>query len=197
MSDDPSAELLARWRAGDQRAAEDLFGRYTARLVAMARRRLSAELARRVDAEDVVQSAYRCFCAAARDDRVVLGGPGDLWRLLATITIRRLQHQAAHHGAARRAMAREQPFGGESSLAVLGPAGREPTPEDAVAAIEELERVLQRLSPGHRRMVEMRLQGYQIEEIAEASHCCERMVRRVLDQVKDRLKARYHTSTAP
>ncbi len=61
MGNDPSIELLARWRAGDARAEDELFSRYTSQLIALARRRLSAQFARRVDAEDVVQSAYRCF----------------------------------------------------------------------------------------------------------------------------------------
>jgi hypothetical protein len=61
MADYPSIELLARFRAGDERAAEELFPRFAERLIAVAKARLSAKLARRVGAEDVVQSAYRSF----------------------------------------------------------------------------------------------------------------------------------------
>ncbi len=191
MVDISSTELLTRWRAGEPRAADELFGRYTGRLVAMARRRLSARLARRVNPEDVVQSAYRCFCAAVRDDRVVLRRSGDLWRLLATITLHKLHRQVERHTAARRAVGREQAFGGESSLGALGgAAARSPDPAEVVAVIEELERVLEGLSPLHRRMVELRLQGHRIEEIATACDRCERLVRRVIDRVKDRLNGR-------
>ena len=56
-----SAELMARWRDGNQEAAEALFRRYVERLLALARGRMTSWLARRVDAEDVVQSAYRTF----------------------------------------------------------------------------------------------------------------------------------------
>jgi RNA polymerase sigma-70 factor, ECF subfamily len=191
MRDEPSADLLVRWRTGDQRAADELFSRYTARLVAMTRRRLSTELGRRVDAEDVVQSAYRCFYAAARDGKVVLQRSGDLWRLLATITLHRLHHQVERHGAARRGVDRERTFGGESSLGALGTAAaRAPSPPEVAAVNEDLELVLGALSPRHRRMAELRLQGYQIEEIARATDRSERLVRRVLDQVKDRLTRR-------
>ena len=164
----------------------------------MARRRLSAQFARRVDAEDVVQSAYRCFCAAARDDQVVLHRSGDLWRLLATITLHKVYNQVKHHTAAKRAVDREQTFGGESSLSALGAAvARTPSPSEAIAVIEELEQVLKGLAPHHRQMVELRLQGYRIEEIAQATDRSERLVRRVLDQVKDRLNRRYieHSNT--
>jgi RNA polymerase sigma-70 factor (ECF subfamily) len=189
--DDPSADLLSRWRAGDERAADELFSRYTPRLIAMARRRISAALTRRVDAEDVVQSAYRRFHAAARDGKFVLRQSGDLWRLLATMTLHKLHHEVERHGAARRAVGRERTFGGESSLGAIGPAvARTPSPPELVAVLEELELVLSALSPRHRQMAELRLQGYRIEEIAQATARSERLVRRVLDQVKDRLAHR-------
>jgi RNA polymerase sigma factor (sigma-70 family) len=192
MGNDPSIELLARWRAGDSRAEDELFSRYTSRLIALARRRLSAQLARRVAAEDIVQSAYLCFHTAASDNRVVLHRNGDLWRLLATITLRKLRKRIDHHTADKRAVDRERTFGGESSLVVLGDAAnRAPAPSEAIAMIEELELVLKRLSSSHRRMVELRLQGYRIQEIAQATDRSERLVRRVLDQVKDRLNRRY------
>jgi RNA polymerase sigma-70 factor, ECF subfamily len=192
MADDPSVELLARWRAGDARAADELLSRYTSQLIALARRRLSAQVARRVDAEDVVQSAYRCFCAAARDDKIVLHRSGDLWRLLAKITLNKLCKQVEYHTAAKRAVGRDQTFGGESSLSALGEAmARTPSPSEAIAVVEELELVLRGLSPHHRRMVELRLQGYRIAEIAQATERSERLVRRVLEQVKDRLNRRY------
>ena len=54
MDDDRSGDLLARWRAGDADAAAEIFRRYADRLIALARGRLSAKLARRIDPEDVV-----------------------------------------------------------------------------------------------------------------------------------------------
>ena len=40
MAADESGKLVARWRAGDQEAAEELFRRYTRRLIALAQRQL-------------------------------------------------------------------------------------------------------------------------------------------------------------
>jgi RNA polymerase sigma factor (sigma-70 family) len=191
MGDDASIELLARWRAGDARAADELFSRYTSQLIALARRRLSAQVARRVDAEDIVQSAYCCFHAAACDDRIVLQRSGDLWRLLARITLNTLCKAVEHHTVAKRAVGREQSFGGESSLMALGEAvAGTPSPWEAIAFIEELELVLKGSSPQRRRMVELRLQGYRIAEIAQATGRSERLVWKVLDQIKDRLNRR-------
>jgi hypothetical protein len=189
MEGEPSAELLARWRAGDRQAEGELFGRYTARLIALARRRLSAKLARRLDPEDVVQSAYRSFCAAARADDFVLRRSGDLWRLLAAITLHKLQHQVRRHQANKRSVERERGLSGESSLGAVV-AARGPTPDEAAGLAEELEHLMRGLKPLDRRMVELRLQGYRIEEIAAHSERSERWVRRVLGQVKARLDQR-------
>jgi RNA polymerase sigma-70 factor (ECF subfamily) len=57
VDEQKSAVLLARWQEGDSAAAELIFERYVRRLVGLAKTRLSSKMQRRVDAEDVVQSA--------------------------------------------------------------------------------------------------------------------------------------------
>jgi DNA-directed RNA polymerase specialized sigma24 family protein len=94
-----SAELLDRYERGDSAAADQLFARYADRLLALARSRLSAKLARRIDADDVVQSTYRSFFARARDGQFTADEPGDLWRLLATIALHKVRRQARRHRA--------------------------------------------------------------------------------------------------
>ena len=190
--DDDSAELVRRWRDGDQQAAEALYRRYAERLMALARSRLSEKLSRRLDAEDVVQSAYRSFFAGACADRFVLQRGGDLWRLLVAITLHKLQHQVEHHRAAKRSIDRERTLDGDDPLSGVAPelVAREPSPAEAAAVVDELEAVLRRLSPSHRRMVELRLQGHTIEEIATDANRSERMVRLVMEQVKERFGQR-------
>jgi RNA polymerase sigma-70 factor (ECF subfamily) len=185
-----SVELVAQWRDGDERAAGELFRRYAERLVALARSRLSARLARHVDPEDVVQSAYLSFFAGARDGRYVFRHSGDLWRLLVAITVHKVHHQVERHTAGKRDVARECHFGGESSLFALQGRlwDREPSPSEALALTDTLEQVLRGLEPRERRMVELRLQGFSQDEIAADVHRSERTVRRVLDRVKQRLR---------
>src|SRR5262245_8880200 len=109
-ADDRSGDLVARWRAGDQQAAEQLFHRYAQRLIALTRSRLPSLLSRRVDAEDVVQSVYRSFFAGAREGRYDLRQGGDLWQLLVTITFHKLYHQVKRNTREKRAIEREQSF---------------------------------------------------------------------------------------
>lgn len=193
MADNESAELLARWREGDQEAATQLVARFTERLLALARSQLSAKLARRVDPEDVIQSAYRSFFIAARAERYELQRSGDLWRLLAAMTLHKLHHQVARHTAHKRTLDREESLGTESSQ--LAPAAklmaRTPTPSEAAALVDELEFAMRPLKPLDRQMVEMRLQGHSLREIAACTRRSERWVRRILDQFKSHLRQRY------
>jgi RNA polymerase sigma-70 factor (ECF subfamily) len=166
--DDASVKLLAQWRTGDERAADELFRRYANRLIAMARSRLSPKLARRLDPEDVVQSAYRSFFAGARDGQFDIQRGGDVWKLLVAIVLHKLRNQAKHHTAAKRSIAAEQPFGSEDSLLGMQAAviAESPTPLTALALVDELEHVMRDLEPEGRRILELRLQGHTQYEIS-------------------------------
>src|SRR5438270_9703245 len=111
-NDDPSpshlSDLLHRLTTGDEQAAAEIFERYVERLTRLARSRLAARLAVRVDPEDIVMSAYRSFFVAARQGRFALAQGGDLWRLLVELTLHKLYRSAARHGAQRRSVDREQ-----------------------------------------------------------------------------------------
>lgn len=184
--DDNPDSLLARWRAGDQQAASELFQRYATRLVALARGRLSEKLSSRVDAEDVVQSAYRSFFAESGAGRFQVERGGDFWQLLVTITLHKLQHHVARHTAQKRAVAREQTFGSEDSLHGIQADvfAKEPSPVEAMALADELQQVMARLEPYQRAMLELRLQGNSLAEIAAESQCSVRTVIRVLGRAK-------------
>lgn len=185
------ADLVARWRKGDQQAAAELFQRYTARLIALARSRQPEHLLHRFDPEDVVQSAYRSFFVRARDGRVDVLPGSDLWQLLVAIVLHKLQHQVRRNSADKRNAAVEQTFGSEDSLLGVNAhlVADEPSPAEAVALMDELEHVLSPLDPVHRQVVELRLQGYNHEEIAEKTERSECTVRRVLKQIKQQLEA--------
>jgi RNA polymerase sigma-70 factor (ECF subfamily) len=190
MGDDGTSELLARWRAGDQRAAAELFRRYADRLIGLARSRLPAQLTQRLDPEDVVQSVYRSFFSGARSGEYDLQRGGDLWRLLVTITLRKLYNQIGRNSAGKRSVDREQTRDTTEVPADLAAhaLAREPSPLEAILLSDELEQLLRRLPPVQQQMVELRLQGYDLNEIAAATHRSQRTVRRVLDGIKLQLE---------
>ncbi len=195
--DNDTILLVNRWRAGDERAADDLFHRYVDRLLALARSRLSEKLAARFDPEDVVQSAYRSFFDKARSGSFAVERSGDLWRLLAAITINKLHHQIERNTAGKRGIDQEQ---GASSwlnqLDLVETVTRDPSPSEAVALADEMELLMRDLAPHQRRMLELRLRGYTLEEIAVEVQRSERTVRRVMDQVKQTLELRFRADLA-
>jgi RNA polymerase sigma-70 factor, ECF subfamily len=189
-----SDELLARWRGGDQQAATELFRRYTDRLVNLARHRLSAKFARRVDPEDVVQSVYRSLLAIVHDDRYDLRRGGDLWNLLVGITLHKLQHQVQRLSTRKRDINREQGFGSEDSLIgieAVAALARDPSPVEALTLADELQHVMGELEPLPRRIFELRLQGYDLNEIATEVGRSQRTVSRALERAKELLQERH------
>ncbi len=187
MSEESSAELVERWRRGEQAAAAELFRRYADRLIALARSRLSGRLANRVDPEDVVQSVYRSFFSNVLDNRYEVDRGGDLWRLLVTMALHKLNDQVKRNRRGKRTVDREQSFAGDD-----GPPdqflAREPSPVEAVALTDELESFMQTLEPPERRVLELRLQGYNLEEIAAEIHRSLRTTCRVLERIKQKLE---------
>jgi RNA polymerase sigma factor (sigma-70 family) len=181
--------LLERYRQGDDAAAEELFSRYFRRLTLLARSRLSPRLASRMDPEDVVLSVYRSFFIEARAGRFTWSRGGDLWRLLAAITKHKLLRQARYHGAGRRSVDRESGLdeAARSGDFLRGPG---PTPDDAAALADELEYVFTQLDATGRRVLELRLQGAQLSEIADDIGRSERTVRRTLDRIRAILNER-------
>jgi eukaryotic-like serine/threonine-protein kinase len=181
---DSSYELLRRTRRGDPIAASELVQRYTERLLALARSRLSRKLARRIDAEDVLQSAYRSFFVHARQGEFDVEQDGDLWRLLATITLNKLARQATRHRAKKRSVDREVKAvaGRPDPIAEL--ADREPSVVDVVAAADELRWLFTQLEAGESEAIRLRLQSFTAEEIATRIGRSERTVRRWLTAAK-------------
>ena len=186
--------LLKRWMEGDQEAADEIVDRYLSRLTALARTRLSPKMRRRVDPEDVVQSAYRSFFRNAADDRYVLERSGDLWRLLAAIMMNKLHGQVEFHSAKKRAIGKEESMlaagGGASSVINPGAFAHQPSTTEMLGLTEELERTMTELPAAHRRILELRLQGHSVTEIAEDIERSERTVRRALENIRNMLAQR-------
>ncbi|MBL8793123.1 MAG: sigma-70 family RNA polymerase sigma factor [Planctomycetia bacterium] len=190
MADSLANDLGARLRARDAAAAEEVFRRYTGRLIALARSRLSAKLAKRIDAEDIVQSAYRSFFSGASAGQLEVRQGADLWGLLATITLRKLRRQVQQHSAQKRSMRKEQNFENPDGVFTL-PAEvltQEPSPVEALALVDQVEQVMRQLNPLQRRMVELRLQGHNLDEIAVQTQRCRRTVCRILEHVRNQAR---------
>jgi RNA polymerase sigma factor (sigma-70 family) len=184
-----SAELFTRYQGGDDEAAEEIFQRYLERLTRLARSRLSPRLASRTDPEDVVLSAWRSFFLGARAGKFALRRSGDLWRLLASITLHKVYRQARRHTAERRSVGVERSL--ERMQEFLPARDQEPSPEEALALADELETVMTQLDAFGRRVLELRLQGETLGAIAADTGRSERTVRRMLAHLRQLMAHRW------
>ncbi|MEL7499203.1 MAG: sigma-70 family RNA polymerase sigma factor [Planctomycetota bacterium] len=191
MSDEQSIDLLQRWRNGDDSAATEIFERYVNRLCALARTRLSNRMQRRVEAEDVVQSAYRSFFRRA-GEHYAIEKQGDLWRLLAAITINKVRGQVEFHTAKKRGVYLEESMMADQSMIHVSPEviSEEPKPDDAAAMVEEISDVLAGLDDTQRSIIELSMQNQSVEQIAQTIQRSERTVRRTIQQVREDLENR-------
>lgn len=183
-----SQEMFNGVARGDDAAAEAVFEAYCGRLVHLARQRISTGLNRRVDAEDVVQSVFRSFFQRAQQGQYQIGRGGDLWRLLVSITRNKVLKKAEHHTQKRRSIKREQAF--DSAIDIGQLAAHQPDDQEAVALTDELEAVMKQLDAARRQVMELRLQGLTVPEIANEIDRTERTVRRYLGDLREVLEVR-------
>jgi len=178
--------LVRRLRAGSETAADRLYTRYVTRLRALARAKLTAELAGRVDPDDIVQSVFRRFFQAARGDAYNAPGGEDLWNLLLVITLNRVRSEKTFQRAAKRDIRRTaQGKKGDDPLAAI--ADRD---DSAVAALRlYVGETLEKLGADHRRAVEMRMEGHEVAEIARALGRSKRSGERLLQEAREVLRA--------
>jgi RNA polymerase sigma-70 factor (ECF subfamily) len=178
------AALLDRLRRGDARAAGDLFRRYSRRVHALARAKCGTDLAARLDAEDIVQCVFRTFFHGAARGKYRLAPGADLWRLFATITVNAVRSQAEYHHAAKRDI-RAAP-----QTAAHSPLHRLAREEQAFVELRLLVRdLLERLTATERQIVQMRLEGHQVEDIVHATGSSRRTVERVLQSFRGAVRA--------
>lgn len=184
-------ELQAGLKAGDQKAARELFTRFATRLVGLARSRLDTRLRQKVDPEDVVQSVYKSFFVRAANDQFDFKTWNSLWTILAVITLRKCGHRIEHFRAACRDVRREQASAANSddSLASFEAIAREPEPTEAAELTETLEHVMQQLNDRERLMLTLRLQGFSTNEIAAQVQRTDRTVRLVLERIRKLLES--------
>ena len=177
-----SQTLLRLLRAGDEKAAQQVFDAYVNSLLHLARRRISQRLSRRVDPEDIVQSVFRTFFSRVKSGQLLIEEEDDLGKLLTRITVYKALRQVAWHTAAKRDCTQEGEPGAPLDLAEQPALA--PSPDTVVAFVDLLEHFLAALRPQDREVLGMRLEGYGTSEIARKLGTSDRHVRRVLEHIR-------------
>jgi RNA polymerase sigma-70 factor (ECF subfamily) len=183
-SDAPPAptdqSLLRRCRTGDQVAAQDLYRRYAGRLRALASAQCATDLQVRFDADDIVQSVFRTFFQGLRESAYHVPEGQELWGLLFVIALHKIRNQANYHRAAKRDIG--QTVGGE--LLETNFADDEASLNFLMMLIED---EIKEYPPVNKDIVRMRIEGYDIGEIVNATGRSRRTVERVLQDFRQKL----------
>lgn len=187
----PSSDqsLLRKFQAGDADAATQLYLRYAKRLQALAKAQVADDLAQRVDPEDIVQSVFRTFFRRVSLGQYDVPEGEDLWRLFLVISLNKVREVAAHHRAAKRDV-RATAGAAVTEDALRAAHGPD---EEALAILRlVIDQVLSELPPAQRRIIELRIEGFEVAEIARQSGRAKRSVERVLQEFRNNLQSLVH-----
>jgi RNA polymerase sigma-70 factor (ECF subfamily) len=181
--------LLRRFRAGQDDAATQLYLRYASRLHALAAAQCGSDLAARVDPEDIVQSVFRTFFRRAAQGHYDVPEEEELWKLFLVIALHKIRDTASYHRAAKRDVAATA-----TGAAFDHAAERRASPDETALATLRLviAEILDGLPASLRPIVELRIEGYEVQEIADRTGRSRRSVERALQDFRTRLRDLIH-----
>lgn len=196
MSSGASPEFAARLQQladADQIATEREWNRYFDRLISFARTNLKGIPRRAADEEDVALSAMNSFFMGVQEGRFRPQDRDELWRLLATITVRKATKELRKHYAQKRGGGQVR---GESVFENRHASGDENCGINNVLDDRLIPELSDRLGMNCRELLDglqdqtlrqtavLRLEGLTIEEIAGRLDCSPATVKRKLERIR-------------
>ncbi len=176
---------------GDSAAANRIWQHYFDRLVRSVRHRLYGQNRAVSDEEDIVLSVFDSFYAAAEKGRFPdLADRDDLWRLLLTMSTRKVIDKRRHDQRQRRGgnIAIHSLDGGDDDSIIVEAIGSEPSPDMVLMMQESVEQLFSHLGVGQlQELAGVKLEGYSNAEIAERFGCSERTIERRLHLIREKL----------
>lgn len=182
--------LVRRFRAGEQDAATELYLRYADRLEKLARSETGRDLGTRLDAKDVVQSVFRTFFRRAAAGQYELPAGEELWRLILVIALNKIRQLGIHHRAAKRDATRTKSVERWEGVAPAAAKENDETARATLAMV--IDELLSQLPAAHRAMIELRIEGHEVAEIAARTERSQRSVERVLQNFRQQLSKLIH-----
>ena len=177
--------LLRRFRGGQPDAATELYLRYAERLRALADKQCAPDLAPRLDPDDIVQSVFRTFFRRAAGGQYDVPEGEDLWNLFTIIALHKIRSAATYHRAAKRDVR-------ASATPLTDPSTEQPLAAPDELALAALRMVIDdlrgALPPSMRPIIQLRIEGHRVEEIAQRTRRSRRSVERALQEFRARLR---------
>ncbi len=190
MKNEPSATaLISKLRNGDEEAARLLWDRFFAQLITLTRSRLQTSSRAMSDEEDIVLSAMKSFCIGMRNGRFPeLSNRESLWRLLLTITLRKIADKQNYDRRGKRDVEKQQLNNSpdaDQNAEVNSFVSREPNPEIAAECAEQISRLLESLeNEDLKKVAIMKMEGYTNIEVANDIKCSLTSIERKLRTIR-------------
>ena len=160
------ATLLTQARGGDRSALESLVRQYEPKLRLVARVLLGPALRPYLDSMDLVQSVHRSLLMGLRNQKFTFEKPDDVLALAVKLSRRKAARQW-------RRLQRQQRLSGDGNAATdiveLLASLSQPHDEPArtVQSRDQIARLFESLNDDERRMLQLRIEGYEPTEIAK------------------------------
>lgn len=196
-TDEPVTLWMRQLEEGRAEAAQPLWEHFCKKLMALAEKRLSPKLRRTYDQEDAAVSAFHSLCRVITDRRPSnLSDRVNLWRLLVTITERKITNRVRDEQREKRDIRQTisesclvNASGSGSGFDDLP--GREPSPEFAAEFADLCGSLLDSLEDDILRQVaQLILQNYETNEVAQKLGITRRTVERKLLIIRARWQQR-------
>lgn len=180
----------------DDETAHKIWCEYFPKLVRLARNKLGTHPQRSADDEDIALSAMNSFFRGADAGRFQLNDRNDLWKLLATITIRKVTAERRRFYAEKRgggAVRGESVFhrAGADHEAGLAEAlvDENRLPELAEAVTLVCEELLEQLNDEDlQKTALLKMEGYTNQEISDQLGCTLSRTKQRLARIRDKWK---------
>ncbi len=176
--------LVAAVRSGDERAAEELYERYAARVFGLVRTQMGDHLYLRTDPEDIVQSVFKSIFRGMSTGGYDAPDGGSLWHLMAVIAVNKVRRNATRQAASKRDARRTEALIDDQQAVI-----EKPSLSQIESAIHE---AIECLEPSEREVVLLRVRGHSVEEIADQLGKSRRTVERLLQHARRTLAKELH-----
>lgn len=180
----PAGLLLTHLHNGDERAADQIYHRFAGRLRQLANAKFSKLLRSRLDADDIVQSVFRRFFEASNGGHYDCPTDEELWSVLMVITLNRLRTEEIFQRAGKRDVRRMVNVEALEELTSFSKSTFAST-----CLRDAVEEALQQMPEHFGRVIRLRLEGFEVSEIAEEVGRSKRTIERILQEALTQLRA--------
>ena len=184
---DSDRSLLERFQRGQDDAATQLYLRYAERLHALTAAQVGPDLKTRLDPEDIVQSIFRTFFRRAAAGEYEVPEGEELWKLFLVIALNKVRSIGIHHHRAKRD-SRQTTGGTAFEAAVSRRHGYDSNSLTILRMV--IDDALAGLPKSQREVIALRIEGHEVNEIAERVGRARRSIERILQDFRQRLSER-------